>query len=296
MTDRVQLPSMNASEGIPMPGWDSREGAEATIERLGRLLAPLQMADRNGHMDMLSRVIETQVIPHLVTVHAANRLDDDTPEVVELTRLVAGLDPDAGAAYVEAMLERGIAVDVLYLDVLAPAARRLGVFWEQDVMDFAEVTIGLLRLQRLLNDLSRGTSPRLRRGAGGRHALLASVPGEQHTFGIAMVAEFFRRNGWQVRSAPLASIAELALMVRNEWYAVAGLSAGTSAVVANVTACVQTIRAASCNPAIAILAGGPLFTAHPELVSIVGADATAADARAAAQMADSLLADQVFRD
>ena len=31
---------------------------------------------------------------------------------------------------------------------------------------------------------------------GGRRALLVSVPGEQHSFGVTMVAEFFRRAGW----------------------------------------------------------------------------------------------------
>lgn len=297
MTERVQGRMGAANDHLPAAAWDALPGARVSIEQLNRLLAPLEVANRASHMDQLSRIIETQVIPHLVAVHRDSRLDDDTAEVIELARRVVDIDPDAGSVYIESLMAGGVGVDAVCLDLLAPAARRLGALWEADRADFAQVTIGLLRLHRLLSDLGRGAALRKRRRAEhGRYALLAAVPGEQHTFGIAMVAEFFRRNGWHVRSAPLASTAELALIVRNEWYAVAGLSAGSSTLLANVTASVQTIRAASCNPAIAILAGGPLFAANPALVSIVGADATASDAREAAVLADALLADQSLRD
>jgi methanogenic corrinoid protein MtbC1 len=37
------------------------------------------------------------------------------------------------------------------------------------------------------------------------------------------------------------------------------------------------------------MVGGPVFLAHPELVAMVGADATAADGRQAVQQAQRLL-------
>lgn len=280
----------------PFPGWENAQTADAAVERLGLLLAPLALVDRESHMEVIGRVIETQVIPHLVTVHRARGLDDDPIDVVELTRLTVDIDPDAATVFLEARIAGGMSDEDICLNLLAPAARRLGALWEADQADFAQVTIGLLRLHRLLHDLGRNLQPRTWPPAGGRTALLAAVPGEQHTFGITMVAEFFRRQGWTVRSMPLKSTAELALLVRNQWFGVAALSAATDGALATLRGCIQTIRATSCNPAIAIIVGGPPFVARPELVGLVGADGTAADARDAALQADALLADQATRD
>ena len=57
-----------------------------------------------------------------------------------------------------------------------------------------------------------------------RSALLIPVPGEQHTFGLVMVAEFFLRAGWEVHSDPLASNEGVSSAVRNRWFAVAGIA------------------------------------------------------------------------
>ena len=52
------------------------------------------------------------------------------------------------------------------------------------------------RLQQLLRELSAAfeaeTLPRL------RSAVLVTAPGDQHTFGVFILQEFFRRAGWDV--------------------------------------------------------------------------------------------------
>jgi hypothetical protein len=48
------------------------------------------------------------------------------------------------------------------------------------------------------------------------------------------------------------------------------------------------MRRASRNPALGVLVGGRVFVERPELVALVGADATASDARQAALQAESL--------
>ena len=45
---------------------------------------------------------------------------------------------------------------------------------------------------------------------------------------------------------------------------------------------------ASCNPAIGVMVGGPVFLEHPELVRRVGADASAVDAATAVLLAQRL--------
>lgn len=120
--------------------------------------------------------------------------------------------------------------------------------------------------------------------------LLAPAPGEQHTFGLSMVAEFFRRAGWDVWSGPVASRQELVGMVRAAWFAVVGLSVSSERKLDEVATAIRAIRRASRNRSIGVMVGGPMFLEHPDWVARVGADATAVDGRQAIRQAHDLLA------
>lgn len=257
---------------------------------------PVAGADR---LARLARVIETEVIPRLVL---ARRVEDDrqaTPpldgvrpseeEVSRLAALVVEHDLPASRALVEELRGRRIPIESLYLDLLGPAARRLGSWWEADQRTFSEVTIGLWRLHQLLYELS----PLFQRDAvpptAGLRALLVTAPGEQHSFGLAMLAEFFRRAGWLVSGGPLLSVEELSTAVHREWFAIVGISAASDAKLESVAGAIHAIRRASRNRALGILVGGVVFDGHPERVTLVGADACAGDARHAPFQARALL-------
>jgi methanogenic corrinoid protein MtbC1 len=245
----------------------------------------------------LARAIESQIVPRLVLARRAARVGTEPPEqsapgaehVARLTQLILEQNEHAAAAHVQALRARGTALETIFLQLLAPTARRLGRLWETDHCDFTQVTLGLWQLQQLLRSLSPG----FMEGAAGRghglRALLVPVPGEQHIFGVSMVAEFFRRMGWDVWSAPLASSEDLRDLVRSEWFAMVGFSAGSERRLDDVSASIRAVRRASCNREIGVMVGGPLFREDPELVSRVGADATAVDARQAALQAQDLL-------
>ena len=150
--------------------------------------------------------------------------------------------------------------------------------------------MALCRLQQLLHELGPAFRGEVEHREHGRRALLVPVPGEQHSFGLFMVAEFFRRAGWDVASGPPGSVAELVRLVRGEWFAVVGLSVSSDAKLDALASSIRAIRRASRNRAIGVLAGGPVFLEHPELVALVGADATATDGRQATVQARNLLA------
>jgi methanogenic corrinoid protein MtbC1 len=114
-------------------------------------------------------------------------------------------------------------------------------------------------------------------------------PGEQHMFGISMVAEFFRRSGWDVVGGPTAKPGDLIGMVRGESYEVVGLSLSGEARLDGLAARIRELRRASRNRAVRVMVGGQVFNDRPDLVALVGADATAADARAAPGQASELL-------
>ena len=123
-----------------------------------------------------------------------------------------------------------------------------------------------------------------------RRALLVPAHGEQHTFGLYMVAEFLRRAGWDVAAGPVASTAEMLVLLRDQWYAVVGISVSCDVRLEGLAAAIHAIRRASRNRGIGVMVGGPAFLERPELAALVGADASAVDGRQAALQAESLLA------
>lgn len=251
-------------------------------------------------LSMLTRAIEQEIVPRLVLARSAAPERPVLPppgtapvlagEADELARLATERDPAAASGFVAAVLARGTTLETLYLDLLAPAARRLGDLWTEDLCDFTQVTMGVWCLNELLRETGNHLPDPLLRRENDRNILLVPVPGEQHTFGLAMVASFFRRSGWTVWSESLTSSNDLVGIVRSEWFSVVGLSLSSSSRLEALATHIRRIRQASRNPAVGILVGGPVFVERPELVVMVGADATAIDGRQATLQAESLVA------
>ena len=210
--------------------------------------------------------------------------------VTEFSKLILTHDSDVVAAHIEALRADGVTLESLFLDLLMPAARRLGEWWEEDLCDFTEVTVGLWRLQQVMRDLSPAFQNDAENRVQNRRALLVSAPGEQHTFGFLMVTEFFLRAGWDVWGGPPTSSDDLLAMVHSDWFDLAGLSVSCESRLDAVAADIRAIRRESHNPKIYVMVGGRVFNDHPEYVTQVGADATAADGRQAPAVAEGLLA------
>lgn len=247
----------------------------------------------------LVRMIEAEIIPRLVLARRATAEIRDggsngarlgSEQVAEFARVVLTHDAAVALSLVDGLRARGVPVERLYLELLAPAARRLGELWAEDLCDFTEVTVGLGRLQQVMHELSPAFRNECAQRDHGRCILLAPVPGEQHTFGLWMVAEFFRRAGWHVWSLPLGTAQEMAALARREWFAVVGLSAACPSRIDALAAAIRMIRRSSRNRAVGVMVGGPLVLSQPDLVPLVGADATAVDARQAVLQAQDLLA------
>lgn len=279
------------------------EDAGANVCDLGRpsavgaLLQVRRTMPRLKHLMM--QTIEADVVPRLVMarrvpVLAVGAARGDTPDagaetVVDFTQIVLTRPSGAVATFVDAMRANGATAENVFVDLLTPTARRMGDLWVADLCSFADVTLGLLRLQQLMRSLSPTFQSEKARQWHGRQILLLPQPGEQHTFGLLMVAEFFQRAGWDVWSRPLESATELGGIVRKQWFAVAGLSISSERHLDALSLGIQDIRRDSRNPAIAVMVGGSLFVEHPELVAQVGADATAADGLQATMRAEDLL-------
>jgi methanogenic corrinoid protein MtbC1 len=251
----------------------------------------------------LRRTIEAEIIPRLMLAHLLPSNDalapvDSRPSLGEeevglLTELVLRRDSAAAQAYVRARHQAGLDVETLFLGLLSPVAKRLGEMWETDLCDFTQVTVGLWRLQQLVFEFSDVFQRDRRMRACVRRALLAPAPGSQHTFGVVMVGEFFRRAGWDVRGDPSATLAEVKTCIAADSFDLLGLSLGTECQAKAVSSAILKLRKASRNPALVVMVGGPAVMLSPEFVDLVGADGTAKDAASAVTEAESLVARRV---
>ena len=202
------------------------------------------------------------------------------------------LEQDAFAllATIEGQLALGAEIETLFLDLVAPAARQLGLWWDQDVCDFVDVTMGLWRLQEVVHEIS-ARLPGITVGRGiERCAFFTSPPGSLHGFGSLMVEEFFRRAGWTTWSGQYPHRPDMLAQVENRWFDVIGLTISTQDELAELPALIAALKKASRNPQVFVMVGGWVFNQTPALAAEMGADCTAPDARAAVASAESLVA------
>lgn len=235
-------------------------------------------------MPRLSAIVAEAVVPRLVEAHARGTTITGS-DLRDLLRALQSPGEAPARELFQKFRDRGIPTSALWLDLLAPAAQALGRLWEEDLCDFTQVTLGVLRLHDMLR--SQGWPP-VRTAPGGRRVLLACAPGEQHTLGILVVAEFFRQAGWDVdvllgEDDPLMSL-------RKGWYDVAAFSLGAEIHAGALRALIARARRVSMNGALGIMVGGSYFSREPGRVAEFDADACALDAREAAGLADTIVA------
>ncbi len=246
-------------------------------------------------------LVEVEIIPRLMLAHRDRRDTASEPDIrpaesVAFARALLDRSPSVARRLVDDMLERGVRLDAIFLQLFAPAARHLGELWESDHLNFSQVTLCLWRLQSLLHDLSQPFQTGHRNGHGNgaaeRRILMTTLTGQQHTFGLSMLSEFFRRDGWVVLSIPSPALGETQAALSRHWFDVLALSASMDGEVDDLAKTIQAARKTSQNPRLAVMVGGPLFLRKPELASDVGADGMSTDAVDALALAARLIQQQ----
>ncbi len=235
--------------------------------------------------DGLITMVEAEIIPRLMLAHrgapagispAPASPRDLGPATTEtFARMVVTREPESLIAFVGSLLQGGVSLDIIYRDLLIPAARRLGEYWDEDSASFTDVTVGLGRLQQVVRALGW-------KAAGGqdssrllRSAFFAPGPGEQHIFGLFIVEDVFRRAGWRTWVETSPTQQELVETVQNHWFDLFGLSISCDTSTEVIGSAIRGIREASRNPNIFVMVGGRLFLEQPDLLSAIGADAMA---------------------
>jgi len=248
---------------------------------------------------LLARAIQHEIIPRLMLAHRSPKEcaislpfpygNVSAQEVEAFARLVLSPDEALALDCIEAIRMRGTSIESVYMELLAPAARVLGQFWEEDICDFSEVTVGLGKLQQLLHRLSSDLNRPDERASNGLRILLVPAPGEQHTFGLSMVAEFFRRSGWDVSGGPSETRSECINLVGKEHFDIMGFSLAVEDHVDQLAGYIDEVRRGSLNDRVGIMVGGPVFALCPEYAARVRADVVATSGHEAPEIAEEFI-------
>lgn len=180
----------------------------------------------------------------------------------------------------------GLTAEAAMMDVLAPAARLLGARWCDDEIDFVAVTIAMSRLHQTLRNLRLPLRPNsIPQG----RALLLPVPGEQHSFGLRLVEELLRRDGWDVFLTLATNEFILREQVSTQNYDIVGFSVSGERLIPALVQAIRMVRTESRNRNVRIMTGGVVFASGAITAAQIGADAIVSDARAAVALANRWL-------
>ncbi len=242
-------------------------------------------------------VLESQIIPRLVQAHRVGeeRSANDSacrPLVEEISTFAdfcAKGERQKAALLIERLREEGLDQEGIFVELITPAARYLGQQWEEDLLGFADVTVGLVLMQEVIHGMGYEYHDGPQQASGVKRVMLASAPGSQHVLGLSIVSEIFRKAGWQVVLEVSPSRTELCHAVQNEWFDLVGLSVALDSQLGSLSSLVDSLKTASRNPTTPVLLGGPVFSMGAHRAEAFGAQAICVDARECVQLAHAAL-------
>ncbi len=238
-----------------------------------------------AQMCALRETVAESIVPALVCSNNSRvaRLNSSSVQfpthvVEEFVEFLLSNDVASARRYVSRLLDEKVSFDGILLNLFSVSARQLGEMWKRDVCTFVDVTIALAALQWLLRDLSSDLDHHMVPRLSPRRAFLAVIPGDQHTFGLLMLQDFFRRAGWYVCGGVCETCDELFNSVCSQPFDLVGLSVSNDVAPEALSSMMRAIKRRARGPATRLLVGGRYFLENPHLVLSVGADGTATDA------------------
>lgn len=218
-----------------------------------------------------------EVIRRLAERGAAATVEaPDDARIELLCHALLSEDHHDGAAFIETVRSAGASVDSVYLRYLAGAARMLGRWWQEDLVSFADVTVATSRMYAIMRAV-RHEFPDA--PSNDRSAVFVTTPGENHTLGMRMAADLFRKDGWTIDLKIGRSHDELVAEIEHSGTRLIGISAGGTHAFTALSRLVIALRIS--NPHAAIFVGGNVVQDAPDAVSLIGVDGMAGDIKAA---------------
>ena len=174
---------------------------------------------------------------------------------------------------VEGLLSNGSTVADIYLNLLAPAQRELGLRWSTGTLSIANEHIATEITSRLMDRIREGAR---RKTIHGKRAVISAAPSERHALAARMVSDFLYLDGWEVdylgADMPGAELADFAGRSRPDLVAISAILALDLSTLRDA---IQRVR--SLAPQAKILLGGTAITSEQQ-ANDLGAHGFAGDA------------------
>ncbi|MFM7697888.1 MAG: B12-binding domain-containing protein [Limnohabitans sp.] len=246
----------------------------------------------------LLTVIEAQIIPQLMQAHTHAQAHPSVhkqariftaEEIEQFSESCLGNEIDQPLTYIQGLIDDGVSIESVFIDLITPAARWLGYQWELDKKDFTAVTHGLMRMHQLTRSLGYINHESPQAAGEVKRIFLACAPGSMHILGLSIVTEMFRSDGWQVVMEIASTEEELFKALRREWFDMIGLSVGLVEQLPGMKDLIARLRAQAINPQTLVILGGPAVTSDPNLLQKSGADGVSSHAPQAIALANRLI-------
>lgn len=195
--------------------------------------------------------------------------------IARLVELALNADETAINAMLAIFVDQGWTGDAILSLLIEPAARALGDAWRDDHCSELDLTIGLSMLQLAGHAARISPSAESIRSSQYR-ILLATVPGEQHMLGTALLAHQFFDAGWQVEMAFPESDEALANQLRDQHPDALDLGLSEALprnhAISRLRTTIDRSRLVTANYPTVISVGGRLFSEASATAGMVGAD------------------------
>lgn len=190
-------------------------------------------------------------------------------------------------SFVLNMIRQGLGVETVFLQTIPSAARLFHQWWTQDEIDFVAVTQACYRLQELVYKLSAEfvlSGPQCG-GLSDYAVLLVNTPQSQHSLGLLILSQYFKRYGWQVVGDTTWREPDMVIAVQSGSIDLLGLSVSDEKQLGYLKKLIASLRKKSLNPDLLVMVGGPLLATHDHLAPWLGADFSCLQADQAQLMA-----------
>ncbi len=197
-------------------------------------------------------------------------LGDD--EINRITQLLLSNEDGAFELAITVLKTHGVSINYIVLDLIPNIARRLGKQWEDDTLSFAEVSIGVNRLERVIHKLDYLFQVTQLEKRGNQSILITVFPESQHSLGTLILSNYFIHSGWRVYRPENTSMKSISQEIESHSHDAIAISVSCDEQLALLPNTISALREKSKNANIKVLIGGPLYNKAPEKFAHIDAD------------------------
>jgi methanogenic corrinoid protein MtbC1 len=218
--------------------------------------------------------------PNPATEGAAQDAAEDTARHAELFwQALASRDERAALAVALGALDAGLGAETVLLDVVAVAQRRVGSEWAANRFTVAQEHAATAISERVVSVMTAQPRVLAERSDERGRITVACADGEWHGLPARLLAELLTLRGWRVDYLGAhVPVPHLVVHLHETGPAALGLSSSLSTRLPAAHAMIMASQAAT----VPVIVGGAAFGSDGRYARLLGADAWAPDARAAA--------------